>query len=159
MKHRLFPVALLAVAITIAFQACSSDDDPEAPTVPSFLTAGTDQRPLSWQVPDYRQFELTMSLQVQLGDTLAHFQSRQDLICVVINNEVRAVSGPQTTLGEVYFPLTIAGNGSEGAMTLNYYCDTLHRIYTIPNWAAFNPGAAPTGESGIYRPRFTDYVK
>ena len=151
-------MALLAVAVTISFQACSSDDDPKPPVVPEYLTVGTDQRPLNWQAPDYWQFELTMSLQVQLGDTLVNFQSERDLMCVTIDNEVRAVTGPESTLGEVYFPLTIAGDGSEGAMTLNYYCDNLHRIYTIPNWGTFNPSMAPSGESDIYRPKFTDYV-
>jgi len=89
------------MAITLAFQACSSDDDPVVPVVPGFMTIGTDQRPINWQVPDYLQFELTMSLQVQLGDTLAYFQSEQDLMCVTINNEIRAVTGPKSTLGEV----------------------------------------------------------
>lgn len=131
--------------------------------LPTLVHAGndmerTDQRPINWQVPDYRQFEFTMSLQVQLGDTLVNFQSKQDLMCVTINNEVRAVAGPGSTLGEVYYPLTIAGNGSEGAMTLNYYCDSLHRIYTIPNWGTFNPSIAPSGDSDIYRPKFTDFV-
>ena len=152
-------MALIVVAITTAFLAYGSDDEPEATIVPGYLNPGTDQRPLNWQAPDYRQFELTMSLQVQLGDTLVNFQSKQDLMCVTINNEVRAVTEPKSTLGEVYFPLTIAGNGGEGAMTLNYYCDRLHRIYTIPNWGTFNPSMAPTGDRGIYRPNFTDYVR
>ena len=151
-------MALIAVAITIALQACSSDDESETPFVPKILTPGTDHRPLNWQAPDYRQFELTMSLQVQLGDTLVNFQSQQDLMCVTINNEVRAVTGPKSTLGEIYFSLTIAGNGSEGVMTLNYYCDNLHRIYTIPNWGTFNPSIAPSGDGDIYRPKFTNYV-
>ena len=151
-------MVLIAVAINFALQACSSDDESETPFVPKSLPTGTDQRPLNWQAPDYRQFELTMSLQVQLGDTLVNFQSKQDLMCVTINNEIRAVTGPNSTMGEVYFPLTIAGNGSEGAMTLNYYCDNLHRIFTIPNWGTFNPSLAPSGDSDIYRPKFTNYV-
>ena len=151
-------MVLIAVAITFALQACSSDDESETPFVPKSLPTGTDQRPLNCQAPDYRQFELTMSLQVQLGDTLVNFQSKQDLMCVTINNEIRAVTGPNSTMGEVYFPLTIAGNGSEGAMTLNYYCDNLHRIFTIPNWGTFNPSLAPSGDSDIYRPKFTNYV-
>ena len=158
MKHKVLAMAVIAMVLTCTFAACSSDDDAEAST-PEILTSGTAQRPIDWQAPDYRKFEFTMSLQVQLGDTLANFQSKQDLMCVIINNEIRAVSGPQTTLGEVYFPLTIAGNGGEDAMTLSYYCDNLHRIFTIRNWTSFNPGIAPTGDNAIYRPRFTDYVK
>lgn len=40
-------MALIAVAITIALQACSSDDESETPLVPKILTPGTDHRPLN----------------------------------------------------------------------------------------------------------------
>jgi len=62
---------------------------------------------------------------------------------------------PMVPMTVDYFPLVIAGNGNEGAMTLSYYCDRLHRIYSIPNWSTFNPSIAPSGNSGIYRPEFT----
>ncbi|MBO6190090.1 MAG: hypothetical protein J6N92_04675 [Alloprevotella sp.] len=142
----------------LALAACGSDDEP-VPTTPVYLQQGGDVRPTSWQAPDYSLFELTMSVQVQLGDTLAHYQSEQDLMCAKVDNEVRAVTGPRTTMNVVYFPLTIAGNGSERTITLQYYCDRLHRIFTIPDWTNFDAAAAPTGDDGLYRPRFTEAMK
>jgi hypothetical protein len=96
-----------------------------------------------------------MSVQVELGDTLAAYQSSQDLICATIGGEVRAVAQPNETGGVVYYPLIIFDNETGNTISLSYYCDQLHRIYTITNWAVFDPSAAPTGNSGIYRPKFT----
>lgn len=148
------PKYLLILLASLALCACSSDEG-EVEVTPSFLLQGTDARPTSWIAPDYSLYELTMSVQVQLGDTLVKFQSEQDLMCATIAGEVRAVEGPRSTMGEVYYPLVIAGNGSEQSITLHYYCDRLHRIYTIQDWAVYDPSAAPTGENGLYRPCFT----
>lgn len=144
---------LLLALTSLALFACSSDDDTE--TTPTYLLQGTDSRPTSWIKPDYSLYELTMSVQVQLGDTLAKYQTDQDLMCATIGGEVRAVTEPKVTMSEIYYPLTIAENGGEKTIALHYYCDSLHRIYTIENWANFDPSAPPTGEDGIYRPKFT----
>ncbi len=156
--------ALLCLMLTLT--ACSSSDDDEneitgeSPKteqtdngVSEALKPGSDQRP-NWKEPDYRKFEFLMSIQVQLGDTLAAYQSAQDLMCATIDGEVRAVSGVLSTGGERYYSLSIASNGSNSNIGLSYYCDSLHRIYTIPDWAVFNASVAPSGDSGIYRPKF-----
>ncbi|MBQ7634764.1 MAG: hypothetical protein IJS89_04250 [Bacteroidaceae bacterium] len=148
------PTYLLTILIALALCACSSDEgDVEA--TPSFLLQGTDARPTSWIAPDYSAYELTMSVQVQLGDTLAKFQSEQDLMCATIAGEVRAVTVPKSTMNEVYYPLTIAGNAGEQTIALQYYCARLSRIYTIQGWAVFDPSAAPTGDDDLYHPCFT----
>ncbi len=152
MRHNILTIAMLA-ALTIMVGSCSSDDE-SIPQVPEYLVEGTATRP-NWEASDYNQFEHIMSLQVQLGDTLVNFQSQQDLMCATISGDVRAVSEPLTTEGEMYFPLSIASTGSEGKVTLHYYCNRLHRIYTINDWATFDPNIAPSGNSGIYRPKFT----
>lgn len=160
MKSRKLAIAMLA---TLAFVvgSCNSDDDsngsvilPPSSSVPDYLKEGTDARPY-WVAPDDRLFESMMSLQVQLGDTLVNYQSANDLICATIDDEVRAVTGPQTTAGEVYYPLSIYSDGRAVTIALRYYCDRLHRIYTITNWATFDPSCAPLGDDGIYRPKFT----
>lgn len=143
----------MLAALTIVVGSCSSGDE-LTPQVPEYLVEGTATRP-TWKAADYTQFEHIMSLQVQLGDTLLYFQSQQDLMCAAINGEIRAVSEPLTTANEMYFPLSIASTGSEGKVTLYYYCDRLHRIYTITDWATFDPYIAPSGYNGIYRPKFT----
>ena len=148
---------ILGLVLCMAW-SCSKDSDNDAENTPpssSSLTPGSDERPTNWTFNDNRQYELRMTVQVQLGDTLVNFQSGQDLMCATINGEVRAVTGPNVTGGEVYYPLIIFDNAGNNNVSLSYYCDSLHRIYTITNWAAFDTSAAPTGTSGIYRPKFT----
>lgn len=159
MKKNIISILLLT-ALAFVAGGCGSDSDSEpAPAVPSALTPGTDARPTTWIAPSIQEPELWMSLQVQLGDALADYQSSADLMCATINGQVRAVTAPMTTGDVVYYPLTIGGNGGDQTVSLHYYCDRLHRIYTITNWAAFKEGIAPTGESGIYRPCFTESYK
>jgi hypothetical protein len=156
MKKNIISMLLLA-ALTLGVGGCSDYDsepepnpDPEAPSIQT----GSDERPTAWNQPDYSRYGLTMSVQVELGDTLARYQSSRDLMCATIGGEVRAVTAPMETGGVIYYPLSIAGDGEDLVVSLHYYCDRLHRIYTINNWAQFNAAVAPTGSSGIYRPCF-----
>lgn len=146
----LFGVSLMFLFCAVLVVGCGSDD----PT-PSFLQTSTATRPTTWTVPDYTQYEFRMSVQVQLGDTLSNFQSSDDLMCAMIDGEVRAVTAPLSTGGIIYYPLIIAGHGNEQVISLYYYCAQLQRIYTLLNWTNFNASAAPTGTSGLYRPCFT----
>jgi len=149
--------SLLFLLIAFMAGSCGSDSDEPIiilPSTPSYLLAANDARP-NWTNPDASLYELRMSVQVELGDTLAAYQSSLDLMCATINGEVRAVTSPGETGGVIYYPLIIFDNGTGGTVSLSYYCDRLHRIYTITNWATFNVSAAPTGNSGIYRPCFT----
>ena len=160
MKTNILSLLLLS-ALALVATGCGSDSDSEptpAPTPepePTYLTPGSDERPTTWLQPTTADYELWMSLQVQLGDELADYQSAADLVCATIKGQVRAATSPMTTGDVVYFPLTIGSDEGDQTVTLQYYCDRLHRIYTIANWAAFKEGIAPIGESGIYRPRFT----
>lgn len=148
---------VLSLVMCVAW-SCSSDSDNESSTPPSpaasSLVPGNDERPTNWTFNDNRQYELRMTVQVQLGDTLANYQTSQDLMCATINGEVRAVAEPSETGGVVYYPLIIFDNVGDNYVSLSYYCDSLHRIYTINDWARFDTSAAPTGNSGIYRPKF-----
>jgi hypothetical protein len=54
---------------------------------------------------------------------------------------------------EWLFQLTIASNDADISLVLQYYCDKLHRIFTI-NWTKFDASVAPTGTEGIYKPEF-----
>ncbi len=157
------------LCLLLVLTACSSSDDEGITEQPQpaeqtdsnlseALKPGSDQRP-NWAEPDYSSFEFVMSIQVQLGDTLAAYQSDADLMCATIDGEVRAVSSLFRTEEEPYFSLSIASNGSNSSIGLSYYCDKLHRIYTIKDWAVFNPSAAPAGDNGIYRPKFIDNSK
>ena len=144
----------------LAFMAwgCSSDgDNKPAPTptpTPAEIPAGTDVRP-TWQTPNYDLFEQTMIVRVQLQDTLNKYVSSLDLLCATIGGEVRGVAAPQETEGSYVVPLTIAGNDAGVAVGLSYYCDRLHRIFTI-DWTTFDASVAPTGTGGIYQPVFVE---
>lgn len=154
-EHFIF---IMLAALTLVVGSCKSDSDEEPKPVqqetPAYLTPGSDTRP-NWTSPNIADYEARMSVQVELGDTLAAYQSNLDLMCATIAGEVRAVTPPHETGGIIYYPLIIMDNGLGGTVSLHYYCDRLHRIYIITNWAVFNASAAPTGSSGLYRPKFT----
>ena len=163
MKNKLISIMLLT-ALTFMVGSCSDDDESTEPTepiveTPAYLKPGTDVRPTNWIAPDASLFELRMTVQVELGDTLAAYQGEQDLMCATIDGEIRAVTPPCNTGGIIYYPLIIFSNGTSSTVSLRYYCDRLRRIYTITNWSNFTPSAAPTGKSGIYRPCFTNEYK
>jgi len=144
--------SILALA-ALAFMAwgCSSGEDELQPQS-SEIPAGTDVRP-SWQDPNYDLFEQVMNVEVQLQDTLNPYVSKNDLLCATIGGEVRAMSAPRQ-VGDVWVAqLTVASNNAGVAVELSYYCDKLHRIFTIP-WTTFDASVAPTGTDGIYKPEF-----
>ena len=142
--------------LPLLFLSCSGSDDNE-PTPPAQqeITAGTDTRP-AWQAPQYTAFEQTMSVSVLMQKELEPYVTQQDLLCATIGNEVRGLTTPTVEDGLIFFPLTVAANGGGEAIHLSYYCDQLHRIFTIP-WTTFNASVAPMGEGGIYRPQFVTF--
>ena len=146
---------ILAIA-ALAFMAwgCSSDsDDSTKPATP--ISEGTDARP-TWTAPNFDRYEQLMSVEVLLQDALVQYASAQDLLCATIGNEVRGVaSASQTDEGQWFFPLTVGSSESGVKVWLSYYCDKLHRIFTI-NWTNFDASAAPTGTDGIYKPTFVE---
>ena len=153
--------SILALA-ACAFMAwgCSSDGDgtstqPTPPTpTPTDISAGTDVRP-TWQSPNYDLYEQTMVVEVQLQDTLAKYASAQDLLCATIGNEVRGMAEAQQIEDQWLFFLVVGSNDVGVNVGLSYYCDKLHRIFTI-QWTRFDATVTPTGQGGIYQP---DFVK
>jgi hypothetical protein len=148
---------LALAALALLAWGCSSDGDdsttPTPPTpTPTEIPAGTDTRP-SWQGPNYDLYEQTMNVELQLQDALVKYASAQDLLCATINNEVRGVATPEQIDDNWVFPLTIASNDANVMVSLSYYCDKLHRIFTV-NWTQFDASVAPTGTKGIYKPEF-----
>lgn len=145
---------ILAVA-ALAFMAwgCSSSSDDK--TQPQPIPAGTDARP-TWTAPNYDLYEQTMSVDVLLQDVFVQYASDKDLLCATIGNEVRGIAtARQTDDGQVVFPLTVGSSEANVMVGLSYYCDKLHRIFTI-NWTSFDANTAPTGTDGIYKPTFVE---
>lgn len=141
--------SILALA-TLAFMAwgCSTDDETSRE-----IPQGNDERP-TWQIPDYNLFEQTMSVEVQLQDTLIKYASAADLMCATIGGEVRSVQAPLEFDGQWLYLLVIASNDTGVPVSLSYYCQKLRRIFTIENWTTFDATIEPMGTGGIYKPIF-----
>jgi hypothetical protein len=144
--------SIVAIA-ALAFLAwgCSSDD---LPLTKKEIPAGTDVRP-TWQATNYDLYELTMSVDVLLQDTLVKYASTEDLLCATINNEVCGVAAAEQVDDQWLFPLTVGSNDASAMVNLSYYCEKLHRIYTI-NWTTFDASVSPTVSEGIYKPEFVE---
>jgi len=143
---------ILAIA-ALAFMAwgCSSDsDNPQTPSTP--IEEGTDARP-TWATPNYDLYEQTMTIEVQLQDTLKPYATANDLMAVMADSEVRGISSPVPYEGQWIFPVIVASNNGGEPLSLSYYSDKLHRIFTI-QWTHFDATVAPTGTDGIYKPEF-----
>ena len=157
---RLIYLAGVALVATLLLTACSSDGDntPTPPTPPTpektEPAEGTDLRP-TWQAPDYSAFEgMTMVVQIGIQEELQPYVSANDLMCAQLKGEVRALGTLHETAGQYYFPLSILGNSSEGAVTLKYYCDKLHRIFTVEGWKKFDSTILPTQGGEPYEVKF-----
>lgn len=162
--RRLLHLAGVAIIATLLLSACSNSDEdtgltPPTPVNPDSVmpspAEGNDQRP-AWKAPDNpRSYEgMTMTVQIGLQKELLSYVSQEDLVCAMLSGEVRAVSGVKETGGQYYFPLSILGNSGEGAVTLKYYCDKLHRIFTVSDWKTFDPSVEPTVDGVPYEVKF-----
>ena len=157
MKKLLY-LAGVALVATLLLGACSSDDDGESNEKNGTSMTpkeGTDTRP-SWVVSSDAslQDDWPMSVQIGVQSELLPYASNADLMCAMMNGEVRAVSGLKETGGEYYFMLPILGNSGEGFVTLKYYCDKLHRIFTVTNWKEFDSTIQPTDQGTPYEVQF-----
>lgn len=151
MKKLLY-LAGVALVATLLLGACSSDDDDNQQNQNgSTLTEGTDVRP-SWVVSSAASSmdEWPMSVQIGVQNELLPYVSNADLMCAMLKDEVRAVSGLKETGGQYYFMLPIQGNSGEGLVTLKYYCDKLHRIFTVSDWKEFDSTIQPTDQGTPY---------
>jgi len=160
--NKIAGVAMMA-SLLLTAGCSSSDNEGDDPVVPPIvdptnpnLKPGSDTKP-DWKVRSglYDESEQTMSIVVKPQQELADYASADDLMCAVINDEVRAVStARQLTDGTIYFPLIIAGSTGGEQITLKYFCSKLTRIYTIVNWNTFNADISPTNAGEYYWAKF-----
>lgn len=150
---KLITIGVCIALLPFLFLSCSGSDDNEQPIIiQQTIAPGSDARP-DWQSPQYAAFEQTMSVQVLMQHELEPYVTTQDLLCATIEGEVRGLTPPTVEDSLIFFPLTVAANGGGEAVNLSYYCDQLHRIFTI-QWTTFDASVSPMGEGGIYRPQF-----
>ena len=67
--------------------------------------------------------------------------------------EVRGVAMPEEINGQWMYTITVASNASGEDISLYYYCDKLHRIFST-YWTRFDATLPPTGSDDIYQPAF-----
>lgn len=137
----------LFLAVLLCLFAACGDDEKVNPS----LTLGNESRPL-WTTRGglYSEMDLTMAVQLTLQNELLPYASDGDIMCAIIDGEVRAVRELQRTGGEIYFDLIIAGNSGSGRVTLKYYCDKLRRTFTLEGWMPFSPDIKPTNDGKPY---------
>ncbi len=127
---------------------CSTSDDETT----SRIAPGTDVRP-DWKDPNYNNYERTMIIEVLLQDELVDYASSQDMMAAKVDKEVRGVASALQADQQWIFPLVIAGNDNKEDLQLSYYCDKLHRIFTI-EWTPFDAQVVPVGTDSIHKPVF-----
>ena len=137
-------------ALAILATGCSDGSDEESQT-PSSLVPGNATRP-EWTAPNSQDYEQNMTVYLRVQDILLPYVSVNDLMCAKINGEVRGVGVPTLYDNEWLIPLVVFSDGT-APIQLSYYCDQLHRIYTI-DWIAFDTSLPPVGEGSIYIPQF-----
>lgn len=141
---------ILFFLTTLAFLAtgCSGGSDEDTPT-PSALTPGTATRP-EWTAPNSQDYEQNMTVYLRVQSALLPYVSVNDMVCASIDGEVRGVGFPTQDGGEWLIPMVVFSDGA-APIKLSYYCDQLHRIYTI-EWTEFDTSLPPVGEGTIYTP-------
>ncbi len=147
MNMKKFMIAIAALALMVG--GCSTSDDDETTTG---ITTGTDARP-NWKAPNYNNYEQTMIIDVLLQDELVVHASSQDMMAAKVGDEVRGVADALQSDQQWIFPLVVAGNNNKEMIQLSYYCDKLHRIFTI-EWTPFDAQVVPVGTDSIYKPVF-----
>ena len=150
---------LALAALALLAWGCSSDDSestmptPPTPEETTVIETGSDTRP-DWVAPNANAFEQTMNVYLMLQDELQPYISENDMVCAKIDGEVRGVAVPRLDEGDWLISLIVFSNGA-APIKLLYYCDQLHRIFTI-DWATFDASVPPTGTGGIYQPKFVE---
>ena len=152
MKHTIKMRLWLCLLPLLSLSCSGSDDNDSTSPSQQTISSGSDARP-AWQAPQYTAFEQTMSIQVLMQRELEPYVSSQDLLCATIGDEVRGLTPPSQEDSITFFPLIVAANSGGVSVSLSYYCDRLHRIFTIP-WTTFDASVPPMGVGGIYRPQF-----
>lgn len=161
--------------LCLSFGACSNDDEQgsdikyveytmvqqiEAPTWQ--IDWNYNQARPDWSKPKGTNYENWTTLMVQIEDALKPFVSKDDLMALFVNNEMRGLANPAIVLGDdqassAKFLMKIYGNesGSETVnVTLKYYCQNLKHVFSLSDNITLNYDES-TGIGEAYIPEFT----
>ena len=106
--------------------------------------SGDQQRP-NWQAPDPSLYANWTLMSVQIEEELEDYVTKDDLMALFVNGELRGCVGPDVIMGtdivSPTFQIKAFGNetGSEPmTVSLQYYCHKLKQLFTqsaiIENW-------------------------
>ena len=118
------------------------------------------ERP-NWTEPIGSNYENSTILKVQIEEALMSYASKDDLLAIFINGELRGMAAPAQTLSGQSEPgkflLKAWGNesGTETVnMSLSYYSQTLKHIFTLSDNISLNSDET-TGIDEAFIPEFT----
>lgn len=169
---------LMFVLLTsLVLGACSSDDDNNGGgggNEPAYTETEVSEAPVwqidwsnnqerpNWTEPDVSLYENWTTLMVQIEETLQPFASKDDLLALFINNELRGLASPAVVVdseqsGNIMFLMKVWGNeaGKETVnMSLKYYSQKLKHIFTLSDNIVLNSDET-TGIDEDFIPEFT----
>ena len=176
MKKIYLSVALLA---SLLLGACKSDSDSDNDTpvidnkadytettvseAPKWqIDWSNDQDRPNWSEPDASSYENWTILMVQIEETLQPFVSKDDLMAIFVNGELRGLAKPAIAVGNEQavsnqFVMKAYGNetGTETVnMSLKYYCQQLKHLFTLTDDITLDSDES-TGTDEDYIPPFT----
>ena len=166
---------MIVLLASLVLGACSSDSDSngnepkntgytettvsEAP-VWAIDWTNNQERP-NWTEPIGSNYENSTILKVQIEETLMSYASKDDLLAIFINGELRGMAAPAQTLSGQAEPgkflLKAWGNesGTETVnMSLSYYSQTLKHIFTLSGDINLDSDET-TGIDEAFIPEFT----
>ena len=160
MKIQQMILAGVVLSATLLFgTSCSNSDNDEAQQeMPGIAVS---ERP-DWDqtAVDYTRYDNEMPVVIGIQSALAQYASAKDMMRATISGETRAWNSQplewemEDGTASRKFSLNIAGNAGDGAITLEYYCDQLHRIFTVSNWRNYDASTSPTEKGQPYVPMF-----
>jgi len=146
---------MFVLLASLVLGACSSDSDDNDSTGTSQEAAYTettvseapqwqidwnnDQQKPNWKEPDASAYANWTILMVQIEEALQPYVSKDDLMAIFVNGELRGLAKPAVIVGTGQadngkFLMKAYGNetGTETVnMSLQYYCQTLKHLFTL----------------------------
>ena len=161
---------MFALLASLILGACSSDDDNNAAYKETTINETPDwqidwsnnqERP-NWTAPDASLYENWTILMVKIEEALQPFVSKDDMMALFVNGELRGLAKPAVFMGGSQtgydtFLMKAYGNetGTETVtMSLQYYNDKLQHIFTLSDDITLDSDES-TGIEEDYIPPFT----
>ena len=161
---------MFALLASLILGACSSDDDNNAAYKETTINETPDwqidwsnnqERP-NWTAPDASLYENWTILMVKIEEALQPFVSKDDMMALFVNGELRGLAKPAVFMGGSQtgydtFLMKVYGNetGNETVnMSLQYYNEQLHHIFTLSDDITLDTDES-TGIEEDYIPPFT----